>query len=111
MRHARAPPCPIAAASAAAFVASAKNVRSFADEKRRLRRQRSARFEIIRQLAGCDLASLDVGLIEWVDVEDRSGNRCGDLPPEKLLPEVVRIVDSNADYRLSCAFKCIEGRV
>src|SRR5258708_38350309 len=70
-------------------------------EDRLLFRQRAGLFISRRQLARFDLAGLDIGLIEWVDPDDRAGDRGGDLPAEELLAELVTVFERDAQDRLA----------
>ena len=62
-------------------------------EDRGLRRQRSALFVFAGQLSRRDFAGFDVGLIEWIDADDRTGNRGRDFPTKKFLAEIVNVLD------------------
>ena len=72
-----------------------------AREDRRFCGQRSASFVLGGQLPRGDLARFDVGLIERVDAEDRSGDGRRDLPAEELLAEVVQVVERDAHDRMT----------
>src|SRR5690349_24601155 len=60
-------------------------------QNRRLRRERSRFFILLRKFARLDLAGFDIGLVEAVDSDYRSGNRGGNLPAEELLADVVLV--------------------
>ena len=58
------------------------------------------------QFLGLDLAGFDVGLVECVDAEDRSGYRGGNFPAEEFLAEVIRVGHSDVDNGMPCFFEC-----
>src|SRR6516162_1464087 len=76
-----------------------------------LRGQRTGFLIFVCELSRRDLAALYVRLIEWVDVENRTCHCRGELPAEKLLSEIVRIVYSNANHWLAGSFQFVYRRV
>src|SRR5204863_8507980 len=69
-------------------------------EHRRLGRQRPLLLEGFSQLAGCNLAGLDVRLVEWIDLEPGARDRGGHLPAEEFLGELVGPRERDAHDRL-----------
>src|SRR5437588_8628192 len=72
--------------------------------------QRSALFILAGQLARRDFAGFDVGLIEWIDADDRTGNRGRNFPTKKFLAKIVNVLDCDAHDWLPGAFNCIDRR-
>src|SRR5260370_9308527 len=71
----------------------------------RLRGQRPGFLIFVRQLSRCDLASLHVRLIEWMNAENRANDCCGEFPAEKLFPEIIWVgVYRDANHRVNLNF-------
>src|SRR5579859_5604065 len=71
----------------------------------RLGRQRTFLFVLRRELASCNLAGLDVGLIEGVDANDGAGYGSGHLPAEEFAAEIVGFVNGNPYDGMSSALQ------
>src|SRR5580658_8354007 len=63
--------------------------------------KRTFRLVLGGELLSDDLARFDVGLVESIDADDRSGDCSSDLPAEEFLSEVVGVSDGDADDGLS----------
>src|SRR5262245_48626476 len=46
-----------------------------------------------------NLCRLHIGLIEWIDANDRAGDRSRHLPAEEFLPELHWIMHNDAHHR------------
>src|SRR5437868_5493833 len=68
-------------------------------------RQRTGPFIFFGEPLCCDLALLDVWLIECVDADDRTGHSGRQLPPEKFLTKIIDIGHRDPNYRMSRAFQ------
>src|SRR5262249_39177491 len=67
--------------------------------------KRACLLVLARKLPSLNLTGLNIGLVEWVDCQDRAGNGRSDFPTEELLAEVVDVVDRNADNGMAGIFK------
>src|SRR6266851_1346140 len=74
-------------------------------EKWHFWRQAPGGFILARQLAGFDLAGLDVGLVESIDADDGACNSRSDFPTEKFLAKIVGVRQSDANDGLSSLFE------
>ena len=74
-------------------------------EKRLLLRQCPGLLVGRGQIAGLDLARLDIGLVERVDADDRAGDRGRHLPAEEFLSELHRVGDDDPHHRLARRFE------
>ena len=61
------------------------------------------------QVSGGCLAGLDVGLIEGIDSQDRSGHRSGHLPSKDLLAQVVAVRHRDPDEGTSTPLQIPDG--
>src|SRR5438874_4800928 len=75
------------------------------NEKWRFRRKAASSFIFTGEFLGFNFAGFDVWLIECVDADYRAGNRGGDFPAEKFLPNRVHVRKSDSNDRLSCLFE------
>ncbi len=66
-------------------------------------------FELIGQFASGDFAGFDVGLIEGVDADYRTGHGDGNLPAEEFRTEVVAIGNIDADDGMAGLFEERDG--
>ena len=74
-------------------------------QERRFRRQLAGPLVCSRKFARLVFARLDVGLVERIDAEDRTGNGRRKLPAEELLADVIAIGDGDAHDRMTRAFQ------
>src|SRR5205823_3591291 len=88
-----------------------EQLNAIALENRSLRRQRSALFIFAGQLARRDFAGFDVRLIEWIDADDRTGDRGRDFPTKKFLAKIVNVLDCDAHDRLAGALNRVYRRI
>jgi hypothetical protein len=72
---------------------------------RRFRRQRAGFLESGGQFARLDLARFDVGLIERIDPEHRSGDRGGDFEAKKFLADILDRLLHDANDRVAGFFQ------
>src|SRR5579864_134089 len=82
-----------------------KKLYSVLFENRLLGRQRPGFLVFAGQLASFNLAGFYVGLIEWINSDDRSRDRSRNLPAEEFLAEIISVGHGNANYRVSGFFK------
>ena len=74
-------------------------------------RQLSLLSKLVQYLAGGVLCSLNVGLIEGVNVEQGTCNRGCELPAEELAAQVVRALQLEPDDRMADRRKPLRGHV
>src|SRR5216683_1191686 len=80
-------------------------------EDRLFRPQPAALLVLVGELAGLDLAGLDIGLVERTEANDGAGDGGGDLPAEEFLAELAGIREGDADDRLAGALQRVDGAV
>ena len=68
-------------------------------------------FVFIGQSAGCDLARLDIGLVEGVDFENGTGDGGCDLPQKELLSEIVRVTNGEPHNGMVGVFDCLDRKL
>src|SRR5712692_8644444 len=86
------------------------DIEVFAQADRRFRRQGAGGLERRDELAGLDLARFHIGLIEWIDADDRAGNRNGDLEPEEFLADMLDRAEHDASNGMSGLLELGERR-
>ena len=73
-------------ASAAEFFSSVNSAIPPARKHGRFHGQRPGFLKFVSQFSCCNLAGLDVRLIEWMNAKNRASDCCSEFPAEKLSP-------------------------
>jgi hypothetical protein len=54
---------------------------------------------------------LDIGLVEWLDIQDSAGHSCGELPSEEFRSQVIAVAQLQAQHRLTGCLDPFQGVV
>src|SRR5215471_5092432 len=80
-------------------------------EERHFGRKMTSSFVLAREFTSFDFAGFDVGLIEGVDANDRTGDGRSDFPAKKFLSDGVRVRKSDSNDGMTGLFKSRNCRI